>query len=196
MSSGEYNNSTILERLKGLPELNIGDEMGPTGYIDFLKWDDVPEGVMYGYDKLNRLFFVIKCIIDGNKYVQTFFQRYESLCGTDIYAWNSGSSHLHIIDTNGGILDNQFDFLFELIKNKKAILKYEHRPSYSFTYKLNGIDFKKEITLFDKKKWDSAKTIQKSWRLCRYDPTYKMCSNVTLNNIKELEKEYNRIIIN
>lgn len=195
MSSFYVFKSIMLERLKGLSLLDIGDKLGDTGYIDFLKWDDVPEGVMYGYDKLNRLFIVIKCIIDGKKYVQTFFQRYTS--GGSYHPWNSGTSHLHIIETNGGILENQFDFLFELIKNKKAIIKYEHRPSYSITQKLNDIDFKgKEIILFDKKKWDSAKTIQNAWRLCRYDPTYKMCSNVTLNNITELEKEYNRIIIN
>jgi hypothetical protein len=44
----------------GLPSLKIGDKMGKTGYIDFIKPDMMRSSIMRGKDKYGRLFFVIK----------------------------------------------------------------------------------------------------------------------------------------
>ena len=44
--------------------------------------------------------------------------------------------------------------------------------------------------LFDEKKWNAVLTIQKNWRICRYNPKYKMCEKVQMRGLYEIKKEY------
>ena len=51
------------------PILDIGNNMGDTDYLDFIKYEDTSSPVMKGRDKYNRPFFVIRGQIlcsDGN----------------------------------------------------------------------------------------------------------------------------------
>ena len=49
-----------LYNLEGIPIQDIGRREGSTGYIDFLKWEEVTEPVMKGMDLFGRRFVVIK----------------------------------------------------------------------------------------------------------------------------------------
>ena len=49
---------------------------------------------------------------------------------------------------------------------------------------------KEEFMIREYRKYLAAYKIQLMWRKCRYDPSYKMCERVLLNNLKEIENEY------
>ena len=52
----------VIKLLKDIPKLDIYDREGATGYIDFLTFEEVNEPIMWGVDKFNRIFIVIKMI--------------------------------------------------------------------------------------------------------------------------------------
>ena len=81
----------------------------------------------------------------------------------------------------------QITLLLSVMRGKTVRITEEH--SYRSYY--IGTD----VCLFDQKKWDAAKLIQKYWRLCRYDPSYKMCEKVQLRNLRIICIENNRDII-
>ena len=45
-------------------EKNLGDQVGSTGYIDFIKCSDIDHPLMYGKDDWNRPFLVIKYTVE------------------------------------------------------------------------------------------------------------------------------------
>ena len=49
---------------------------------------------------------------------------------------------------------------------------------------IKNIDFDDAKDIINKN--NNAIIIQKFWRLCRYDPKYKMCNKVLINNLKDL----------
>ncbi len=136
------------------PKLEVGNRRGGTGYIDFLKWDEVEHSVIWGMDCLNRLFVVIKGIVDNQEVMQVFFQRYTDIPNN----WNSGGNWtIKIIETSGGISQIQFDFLYELIINQKSNLKLDYRPHYNIFYN-------KDIQLYDYYLNNAARVIQHAWK--------------------------------
>ena len=67
--------------LSQVKHLNIGNKVGTTEYIDFIKWDEVTESVMKGIDCFGRPFLVVKFLVNGDtdtplELMQTFFKRY------------------------------------------------------------------------------------------------------------------------
>ena len=115
----------IFEMLENYSVLDIKDRKGETDYIDFIKWEEV-NGIMYGVDSFNRLFIVMKLIIDGNKILQTFFQRYTY----NISSWHAcGHATRQLILTTGGMNDIQFELIVDILRNKKAVIRECHRPT-------------------------------------------------------------------
>lgn len=59
-----------------LPYLELGERMGGTGYIDFLRPKDLESPIMAGIDRFNRFFLAIK--LQSNKEIGTLvvFNRY------------------------------------------------------------------------------------------------------------------------
>lgn len=77
-----------------------------------------------------------------------------------------------------------FDFI------NKHKLNFRTSLWNSFTENRLTLEFnnkKKECLL----KWTSARILQRAWRLCRYNPNYKMCHKVQLRDMEEIYKEYN-----
>ena len=74
--------SLKLESLSlSLPQLNIGNRQGNTGYIDFIEIEELTSPRMGGRDSCGRHFLVAKgktMLADGSSipFFQTFFQRY------------------------------------------------------------------------------------------------------------------------
>lgn len=89
-----------------IPVLNIGERMGSTGYVDFIKSSEMTSSVMKGVDHAKRAFvsFDIQC--DGKKEgytggrgVITCFQRYTDdlnkwCIGGDVYGKGTSRSSL------------------------------------------------------------------------------------------------------
>ena len=112
----------LVKFVENYPDLDIGDRVGGTGYIDFLRWDEIPYPVMKGKDCENRFFIVMKVMVEGEKLMQVIFQRFEARGGVhlDLIRWNSGR-HPHVDDllnTCGSIREEQFEFFYNLIKNR------------------------------------------------------------------------------
>lgn len=110
------------EEFERLPVLDIGDKMGKTDYIDFIKPSDMTDPIMRGKDKYGREFFSIRAKINGEQQqVQTFFQRHLKE-GT----WSDGGDI--IINGSGPIIEKgKVDFraqneLENLIQNGEADL--------------------------------------------------------------------------
>jgi hypothetical protein len=168
------------------PILDIGQRCGDTDYIDFIKYDEVTEPVMHGVDKFNRKFVVIKFLVDNkHKLMQTFFQRY-----TDGYGWmGCGHATINLLDTTGNMDRKEYQsiFLQQIINGETVKLNENHRPT-----QCEWIN--KNVTLYDEKKINATITIQKYWRICRYNPKYKMCHIVQHNNLIQIYDNYNHFI--
>jgi hypothetical protein len=170
-----------ISKYKHLPELDLGIEIGSTSYIDFIEWDQVTSPVMWGLDVYRRAFIVIKMKIKNRLIMQTFFQRY-----IDGKLWmGCGHATQHLISTDGGMDCDQIQLLYDIIDGKNPKLYVKHRP-----YKYS--ECRKIIELYDEIKIKAVNIIKKQWLKCRYDPSYKMCETVLLNNLKELHDEYNK----
>ena len=164
---------------------NIGNRRGHTDYIDFLKWGEITEPVMKGIDICNRHFVVVKLkIYDSknkkNKHIniklmQTYFQRY-----TNGILWmGCGYATESFLETCGGMNLHQLDLIEQIINNNSVEIRDEHRPSSS--------DYiGKTVELYDEEKEKAAVTIQKHWLRCRYNPNYKMCKKLQLQDYYEI----------
>ena len=157
------------------PRLNIGSRVGGTQYIDFIKWEEVTEPIVKGYDCFGRKFIVFKFLLGEIKIMQTFFQRYSDGTG-----WmGCGHATVNLMETPGYINKNQIELLKEIINEKYPIILEEHKPSVR--------DFiGKSVMLFDNRRIESAIIIQRAWLKCRYNPKYEMCAKVQDRNMKEL----------
>ena len=157
-----------------IPTLNIDNLFGTTGYIDFINQNQLTSSVMRGIDQHNRRFIVIKMNIDNKNLFQTFFQRYSDSDGL----WMGAGHHgCHLIATEGGMKDCQFKLIEDIISDKIVKIEEQHKPNtHSFIGKF----------VCNEKIYNAVLKIQRAWRLCRYDPTYKMCETVQMNNLEHI----------
>ena len=86
--------------INNLPILDIGDRHGSTGYIDFIRAEEMKNPVMRGVDSCKRPFIAIRvrCVYEGKDsddvgtddlVVGTFFQRYTD----DNHSWAYGTCY-------------------------------------------------------------------------------------------------------
>ena len=120
----------------------------------------------------------------GDIVLQTIFQRY-----TDkLYFWRGcghGSPNPLLFDSDIDIGIPQLNLLLKVMKNETVRITQNHTYSDYIG---------KDVCLFDQEKWDATKVIQKNWRKCRYDPSYKMCENVLLHNLNDIYTKHNKEI--
>lgn len=130
-----YSNDGDLPYLKNFDKIErefcTRDREGATGYIDYIKRDEVSENKMRGYDTFRRKFIILKVGIEQQDELietgQVFFQRY-----SDRMLWMGALFEGTFIETCGGVTEQQFNLLDDIIDNKVIILKEEHRPSSQF----------------------------------------------------------------
>ena len=162
-----------------VPYLNIGSRVGFTEYIDFLTWNEVTSPIMKGTDIYGRHFIVIKMIVNDKKIMQTFFKRYSN--GT--YWMGCGHATPNLISTNGGMIEEQVNFLRELIQQGENIINIDINPEFECF-------IGNKVYIYDENKVRAAIIIQRAWRKCRYDPKYEMCYLVQMRNHQQIYMEY------
>jgi hypothetical protein len=111
------------------PILDVGNRQGDTGYIDYLKWEEVTNPIMKGVDRCYRKFIVIKHKVydDGGSPIYlmfTIFQRYSD--SESVYHICGHATDL-IADTSGGADNEQFKLVVDLIEGKEVTILNEHR---------------------------------------------------------------------
>lgn len=135
--------SNLITQWNTFPVFDIGQRIGGTSYIDFIKDDEPQHPIMRGIDYYQRPFILIKAeIIDNNQkkwpVFETFFQRYTD----DTQLW-MGCGHYgdQFLDTSGGLRQDQANFLKELVTYKQVEITPDMidslRISYSLTCKMN-----------------------------------------------------------
>ena len=176
--------------LKNLPELNIGDRIGATGYIDFILKEEITHPVMKGRDRYGRKFIVIKAIVDNKICIQTFFQRYNDT----VQLW-MGSQVLgecyNLLTTMGGMKYIQAKLLKDIVEGKIVKLEEEHNPCYYLTDSV----INKNVMLYDEKRWNAAKIIQYKWNIYRYNPKYEMCRRIIDGKMDKISSECKEIVV-
>jgi hypothetical protein len=174
----------ILE-LDKFPELDIGDRMGSTDYIDFIKMDEVPHSIMCGLDKFKRYFLVMKLIVDGKIILQTLFQRFTN----EVCNWR-GCGHFSpngilLFGSGSNITVETINLILSLLKGETVIIKEEHNPDQNYF-------IGKKVSVFNQEQWDATIIIQKQWKKCRYNPSFKMCERVQLRNLNDVMEEFGK----
>lgn len=133
--SVSYNMLVLIK--KDYPIIDIGDKVGSTDYIDFIKYSDITSSVSKGCDRYGRPFLVIRALItksDGstNTTLETFFQRYDDTS----YLWHGcGHADHFFLNTVGGLKMSQVKFIINLIENKYVYLTDELMNEVQFNYR-------------------------------------------------------------
>ena len=129
MSPGEEFGKFV-EKLD-VPILDIGEEIGHTQYIDFIKPEKVLFPVMKGIDIFSRPFIVIKAsgsLEEAEKkdihLFQTFFQRYTN----DKCLWMGCGNHgAQLFETVGGMREHHFNALKRIIDKETVTTENFYR---------------------------------------------------------------------
>ena len=114
-----------------VPILDIGDRIGMTGYIDFIRPSEVSFPIMKGIDNSNRPFVTLKANVyfdDGSivKTFSTFFQRYSD----NNHLWHcTGHYGKLLFDTGGGMTTQQSLILRELLTHGCVVINPENRDN-------------------------------------------------------------------
>ena len=130
--------SNVGDWVNSIPRLDIGDKVGWTDYIDFIKYEDLTHSLMWGYDKYNRLFLAIQYHVENpnSRYSEnraiTVFQRYTGLedpfvngtyyCPDSIFNMNLMTDNYWkilktLIETGMYVKDNGVSYTFPVSKD-------------------------------------------------------------------------------
>ena len=107
-----------------IPELNLGERVGDTGYIDFIKINEISSPLMRGVDIYNRTFFTIcaDIIYTDEMRVPTFttiFKRYSD----ESCLWHAAGFYRKIMNTEGGMNIPQLGLIRNLVKYGEVSLQ-------------------------------------------------------------------------
>jgi hypothetical protein len=129
------------------PELDIGDKMGSTGYIDFINPQDVSGALMKGVDCYSREFIVWKAQVTINKpdgssnnynTFTTFFKRYPDLSSRVYHT--CGHYGKNLFNTHGGANLKQMEFLYKFLSDGYAELDLTQADSIKLAYPYENDD--------------------------------------------------------
>ena len=102
------------------PILDIGNEEGHSGYIDFILIKSMDNNnIMKGTDKYNRPFIVFKAefIFPDNTTMHTFTTFFKRYSDSELLWHACGHDGLNLFDTCGGATELQLIMLNELLSN-------------------------------------------------------------------------------
>ena len=174
----------LLTRAETLPVFDTGKRTGLTGYIDYIRMEEITHPAMWGIDRFGRKFIVMKLLIDGKIILQTFFQRYA--CFPKWQGCGNWSPNELLFSSTVTIGKPQINLIMSLIKGKSVTITQEHDAWYEY--------IGKTVVLFDEQKWNAAIKIQKQWRRCRWNPKYEMCSRVQLHNLEDVYTQNGKVL--
>ena len=87
-----------------------------------------------------------------------------------------------LLETYGGMRDEEKQFIIDLIKNGEAKITEDLRLNYPASVG-------DTVYVYCQKRWDAAITLQTHWRKCRYDPRYEMCHKIQLRGSDDILNE-------
>ena len=128
-----------------IPYLDTGTVFNPNGFIDYLTWEDVKHPIMHGIDIIGRYFIVIKLIIDGEKIMETIFQRWSD---SEYFLSCGNETSSLLLNTEEGMSKEQFKLIKNIILEKRGLIQEDHRPNnYSWIGKYVYVYDKRDILI-------------------------------------------------
>jgi hypothetical protein len=132
-----------------LSKLDIGDRNGSTGYLDFIKPDELgTNNIMKGLDCDLRSFFVFKAEFEypnglKKKTFTTFFQRYSD----NELLWHCcGHYGPNLMYTEGGANNEQIKLLYELFSSGEYKINKDQIDEQRLNYRLNESYLRNDLT--------------------------------------------------
>ncbi len=116
------------EAYDSLPILDIKDRRGDTGYIDFIKPEELRAPIMKGIDKYNRLFITFKWrnLYSGEVYATTIFQRYsDNQDAWSIGAYSGRHAPIDLLGVSGGLNNGKIEKFAKLVNGEEV--ENDHR---------------------------------------------------------------------
>ena len=175
-----------IEKLKNLPSTNIGKMIGDINNLDWMDFENLERDIMTGSGVNSEThFLVIKYELQLNKkkYLknfQCFFQSRKE--NKDL--WISNLNSIPFINARFGLTACQKKLISNIIDGKIVTITPNHFPCE------NKYVGKEVATPETWRKRRAVEIIERNWLICRYDPRYKMCETVLMNNIEEARNEY------
>ena len=173
-------------KLDQLPSTEIGLMLGNINNLDWMDFEKLENDITVGKTIIKETrFLVVKYELEltKKKYIknfQCFYQPYSR----DKDLWISNLNTISFINTRFGLTNYQKKMIENLINGKIVIITPNHLPCDT---KHIG---KKIATPETWRKKRAVEIIERNWIICRYEPKYKMCETVLMNNIEEAKIEY------
>lgn len=106
------------DNFEKIPVLDVSDRAGWTGYINFIRPDELSHPIMRGVDKVNRPFFVIRAenAKTSDLVTVTYFQRYSD----DIQTWAQGGDGKNKLSQIVFHREKELEDLKSLIENRRV----------------------------------------------------------------------------
>ena len=124
-----------------IPYHDLGSMFNPNGFIDFITWEDVKYPIVHGVDITGRYFIVIKLIIEGEKIMETIFQRWSD---SEYFLSRGTATNSLLLNTLNGMNEKQIELIRDLIEGGRGLIREDHRPN---NYSWIG----KQVFIYDKK---------------------------------------------
>jgi len=206
-----YNNGFYVEKTQRLidqiinesekhPVLHVGCRCGRRrngyydrdNYISYITEEEVTSSIMRGVDILNRMFIVLKLLVDKKVVIQIFQEthgRYHWRSHSEIWCRIASGKMRRTIPPfrHIRIYKEGAEAILDLIKGKTVKLYLRDLP---YSKKLDG----NNVSLYDQEKHEAVQLIERNWLKCRYDPEYKMCERVQMHNLEDIYTEAGRTL--
>ena len=172
-----------ISNIKKIPKTDIGKMIGDVYNLDWLDFEKINEDIVVGSNINNEIWFLfMRYEIELSRTkkksdYQVFYQIKENFFKTN-------HDTLFFIEPSKGLNEDQQILLQDILKGKVKTLEEKHNPISE-----NYIGKKIALPEVWKKK-KAVSIIERNWLICRYDPNYKMCEKVLMNNINLAYKEY------
>tara|TARA_Y100000593_G_C4190896_1_gene276834 strand:+ start:51 stop:602 length:552 start_codon:yes stop_codon:yes gene_type:complete len=175
-----------IEKLKNITETNIGKMIGDINNLDWMDFEKLKDDICFGTDiSSKKIFLVIQYEIKlHNKRKLKNYQCFIRNIKSQNDPWTSNVNTAPFINTRFGLTYFQKKMISNIIEGKIVTITPNHFPCDT---KHIG---KKIATPETWRKKRAVEIIERNWLICRYDPRYKMCETVLMNNIEEAREEY------
>ena len=173
--TADYNPTENLSRLIWIiKHKNKSDKPIAINFIYYLRYDLLLNPIIldyYNHGYYNKHYLIIKLLV-GNKFIlHSLWKDYRN-------HWYNNMTNNYFINGEGKLTEIQTKLINKLLKG--YIVKLDE--SHQLVDSKNSNQF---VLIATPEIINATKIIQKSWRKCRYHPSYKMCQQVQINNLKE-----------
>ena len=179
-----------IEKLKNITETGIGKMIGDINNLDWMDFEKLKDDVCLGTDiSSKKIFLVIQYEIKlHNKKKLKNYQCFMRNLKDENGPWTSNINSIPFINTRFGLTAYQKKLISDIIDGKIVTITPNHFPCE------NKYIGKKIATPETWRKKKAVEIIERNWIICRYEPKYKMCETVLMNNIQEIREEYEETI--